>query len=290
MFRSNKYTRLFGLLLICAWAHTSQGGPAHAYAGLIKTKLDTLHVGVEEGYDFVNMAACLGPNDNTCEMHIRFWYYGIPAAYTLFVPRGYGFMVGDTCLDSIKSAPSDSIFKLGEYGRAGYIPPDSLAQYIGKVYVIKTGEDTHFDRPLYAKLRILDFTVRDNDAHKIDMVFVWACNWGGYPDLHTANLDTFTLDYHVDTLDVTTAYDPVGNPVPRARAGSGKFTGASAIAINGRVRLPAEILTPGREIILYDQRGRVLGRVGEEAVMAGGAGEVVEINVERGYSGVVVVR
>ena len=253
MFRSNKYTRLFGLLLICAWAETPHGAELATTAGLIKTKLDTLNVGAELGYDFVNMAPCAARYDRGCELHIEFWYYGIPAAYTLFVPRGYGFMVGDTCLDSIKSAPSDSIFKLGEYGRAGYIPPDSLAQYIGKVYVIKTGEDTHMDYPLYAKLRILDFTVRDNDAHKIDMVFVWACNWGGYPDLHTANLDTFTLDYHVDTIPETTAN-------PRIIALQEKSTALGrtvrvSVGADGRLVLPHDMLQGNGPVMVFDAAG-----------------------------------
>ena len=91
----------------------------------------------------------------------------------------------------------------------------------------------------------------------------------------------------VDTLDVTAAFKPGSKPVLRASA---RFTGASAIAINGRVRLPGGILTPGRQITLYDQRGRVLGRVAADGVRGAGVGQVFEVNVGGGYSGVVVVR
>ena len=66
-----------------------------------------------------------------------------------------------------------------------------------------------------AKIKILDFTGRDLENHEIDMVLLWAANISGRRDLATSSLDTFTLDYHVDTLGSTSA-SPGGNPMPRA--------------------------------------------------------------------------
>jgi hypothetical protein len=208
----------------------------------------------------------------------------------IYVNDGWGFQMGPMNLDSIFSAPSDSIFQADGFDdHIDTIPPDSLSQYIGNVYVIKTGDDP---RPLrsfiYAKLKILDFTVRNLENHEIDMVFLWAANLSAKTDLTTADLDTFSLDYHVDTLDVSTAL-PQQHASPQAYRHLGvNSDGFIATAVNGLICLPAAVLASGRKLTVFDQRGRVLGSVEADVMRARGA--VFKVKVDGGYSGVVVIR
>jgi hypothetical protein len=221
--------------------------PAMQEGGLILSGIDTLHIPDEKGFDFVQQQACSTMSNDGCILHFDFQWYAIADAYVLFVRYGHGTSPGHMNLDSVRFAPSDSILSLGEMGRAGEIPPDSLEDYIGTVYVIKTGEDPRRGYPFYAKLKILDFNVIDAENHEVEMVFLWAYNRSGPIDLRTTNLDTYDL--------TTDTYKPVARSRKHA---------LPAAARNARVRFVpgagVRVVGPGvrgsnRERV-FDVRGR----------------------------------
>ena len=170
---------------------------AEREAGLIQSGTDTLHLLREQGFDLVTATACTTTSvvDRTCVHHFMFDWTS-KEDYRLMAgleDRGLGYSLGKLNLDSVKTAPSDSVF--GARGRytMDSIPPNALGSRIGNVYVMKTGTDPRVHFPFYAKIKILKFIVHDSAAHKIDMVFLWVCNESGYTDLHSA-VDTFRLD------------------------------------------------------------------------------------------------
>ena len=108
--------------------------------------------------------------------------------------------LGKLNLDSVKTAPPDSIMKddlgLGQPYMFFKITPDSLSKCVGNVYILKTATDPRpvWNRQFYAKIKILKFIVVDSAQHQIKMVFLWTFNRSGYPDLTTSGIDTFHLD------------------------------------------------------------------------------------------------
>jgi hypothetical protein len=139
----------------------------------------------------------------------------------------------------------------GGYGfyRVFRIPPDSLEDYIGTVYVIKTGEDPRDERPYYAKLKIMDFNLIDAANHEVEMVFLWAVNLSGTTDLRTANLDTFNLT--TDTRrPIAHNRKQVRTAAPRsARVRFVPGAGVRVVGPGGRA---------GRVERVFDVRGRVV--------------------------------
>jgi hypothetical protein len=261
-------------------------------AGLILTGVDTTYYNSVNGYggmDFVLERPCTSVNEQGCVLHFTtVWGHG---GYETYAYGGTSALVkamGKINLDNITVAPADADMAndIG-LGTACFMrpSPDSLAQYIGNVYVIKTGEDPREDRSFYAKLKILDFTVRDVENHEIDMVFLWACNIDGRTDLKTGGLDTFTLDYNVDTIGTATAFNRSDHAIsPIISAGhSGAFV---LNAINGIVFLPVEIQNSGNVLMIFDQRGRLLTRV---CAAEYGSRHLV-IRLSPAYNGVVVVK
>jgi hypothetical protein len=163
-------------------------------------------------------------------------------------------------LDSVSWAPSDSAFKARPHPQhVDSLPPDSLSSAIGNVYVIKTGRDPRpiYDYPLYAKIKLLDFTVIDAAAHEVEMVFLWACQLSGSRDIATQGLDTFDLATPV--LAEGRGVAPSPRPAAARRAGP-----VVRLQHNGRrgagvVVVRQEAGGVGR---VFDLRGRVVGRNG----------------------------
>jgi hypothetical protein len=191
------------------------------------------------------------------------------------------FSAGKVNIDSIKEAPSE--MPNSDLNIVS-IPPDSLAQYIGNVYVIKTGEDPRLERPLYAKLKILDFSVRDVENHEIDMVFAYVFNRSGYTDLLSENFDTFTLDYTVDTITGSSVFIS-GHSRQFFLQSSVLSNGFVTVAVNGVISMPEGIAARGGILRIFDPKGRFLGQVRSEDVPGNGS-----LRINGGYCGVVVVR
>jgi hypothetical protein len=151
------------------------------------------------------------------------------------------------------------------------------------VYVIKTGEDPREDRPFYAKIKILDFTVRDVENHEIDMVFLWACQLAG-TNLATSNLDTFTLDYTVDTINGSAVSSPgiSGKSIVKH---VNPIQGFKTMSVNGMVAIPSGMAARNGILLLFDSKGRMLGQVRNEDIS-----KSRNIRIMGGYNGVVVVK
>jgi hypothetical protein len=262
------------------------------YAGLILSNVDTLGKYPWWGFDFVTQNSCsLGiyhpgsePGDN-CFSHLHFTHInGISPYYSLTAPnQGYGIKQGKINFDSIITAPPDSIFEKYPWNRVDSLPPDSLAQYIGNVYVIKTGEDPRWGNTMYAKIKILDFSIRDIENHEIDMVFLWACNIDGLPDLATSNLDTLTLDYTVDTINGSAVSSPdiAGKSMVKP---VNSIQGFKTVSVNGMVTIPSGMAARNGVLMLFDPKGRVLGQVRNEDIS-----KSRNIRITGGYCGIVVV-
>jgi hypothetical protein len=255
-------------------------------AGLILSGLDTFSLPKRFGFDFVKAEICTTTTDQIS--HIAFdnssnipgnGGYEIRFAASPFFAH---YKAGNINLDSIKDAallPEDGIERVIDS-----IPPDSLAQYIGNVYVIKTDVDPRRDVPIHAKIKILDFFVRDAENHEIDMIFLWTANLSGKLDLNSAGLDTFTLDYTVDTINGSAVSSPgiVGNAITKP---GNNIKGFKTMSVNGMVSIPSGMATRNGILMLFDPKGRVLGQVRSEDIS-----KSRNIRITGGYNGVVVVK
>jgi hypothetical protein len=123
-------------------------------AGLIFSGLDTINFPNDKGFDFVVGSPCTVQSSSNCVIHFNFIYYPPSYKYMIFVELGYSVNEGKINLDSVKTAPSDSIFWKNTNSRADSIPPDSLSSRIGNVYLLKTATDPRpvWNRPFYAKI------------------------------------------------------------------------------------------------------------------------------------------
>ncbi len=239
---------------------------ANVDAGLIRTGVDTTFFESARGYgmDFVLERPCTTVNESGCYKHFvtTGYYLGCFQAYVNVFSSGTCRLkrYGEIDLDDITAVPDDS--ELVEDAGQGIgvfmcAPPDSLADYIGNVYAMKSGIDPRRDIKIHAKIKVLDFWVIDDAHHEIAMVFVWAYNYAGYPDLTTNTLDTFTLDYHVDTIPEATVHRD--RPTVNGR----RWAGGRAVVVpvvEGRARVPEGWLGERFVVLVYDLRGRALAR------------------------------
>lgn len=175
---------------------------------ILFTGLDTLSAqSFREYFDFVLQRPCTSETDlnsNQFYSHIRFGWDG-PSTYVLVMERSPGRFkcYGKVNLDTIKQAPPDS--ELTEDNGAGLwvvfrVPVtklDSLKSLVGNTYVVKTATNPRDIAPMYAKIRLLKFIVKDSANCLVDMVFLWACDIDGRKNLTTQNLDTFNLATNV---------------------------------------------------------------------------------------------
>jgi len=253
------------VVLLSVVALVSSAAHGEPLAGLKLSGTDTITFQREFGIDFVEKRACTTWSysaDYGCYNHIAFEYLGgPPSRYELGTKGGYGVPMGEQNVDSIADAPSDSVFSSYPLFLFEAIPRDSLAQYIGNVYVIKTGVDPRptMGTPVYAKIKILDFTVRDAANHEIDMVFLWVANITGYKDLATGPLDMFTLDYDVDTIPETTVSPQRLAARPNRLGGRGAYR--VVVGEDGWLSFPSHVPRPGREVVVFDAAGRVVARL-----------------------------
>lgn len=195
---------------------------ANQKAGLIQSGVDTIQLPREWGFDFVTATQCTIPSATyrDCVHHFVFtWNAG--GDYRFFIgwyQRGFGLNLGKINLDSIKTAPPDSIIQRQGGYTMDSIPPNGLASRIGNVYVMKTGTDPRpfWNVPFYAKIKILKFITHDTATHNIDMVFLWACQPQGTPELTTTGLDTFRLGPVSASPAVMRNYSTTSKLAPRS--------------------------------------------------------------------------
>jgi hypothetical protein len=260
-------------------------GLAKTGAGLIFSGLDTLWSSRFPGFDFVTQTACTTFSGYSgCYSHFYFintryttWYYEVGINIRAGIASEYSMKMGKMNLDSVKSAPPDSILYKNPLGKIDSIPPDSLSSRIGNVYILKTATDPRpaSNRPFYAKIKILKFIVIDSAQHSIKMVFLWTYNKSGYPDLTTSGLDTFHLDNtptltHDNSLSATHANRSLTSAV--FKVATGKFT------------MPLALQGSNSFLAVYDLSGKQLGRVGA------GNSRVIDLRQFGTGRGVVVVR
>jgi hypothetical protein len=157
--------------------------------------VDTLLMRVKIGFDFITQKACTTyDNYPGCHTHFFFHDFHDPELhYDLRVDGGYGIKMGKLNLDSMKSAPPDSVFNKQPFGKIDSIPPESLFSRVGNCYWIKTGIDPRVECSLHAKIKILGFKVIDSASRKIEMRFLYAYNDQGIKNVATSGLDTFHL-------------------------------------------------------------------------------------------------
>jgi hypothetical protein len=186
----------FVALLIC-----TARSFAKEESGLILSGIDTLFInGYCFGFDFVLQRACTSATDNQCNAHFNVGWSTENAYLAWLMGQGLVSDLGKLNLDSIKAAPPDSLMKddlgLGQLYRIFRIVPDSLQKCVGNCYIMKTGVDPRpiWNRPFYAKIKIIKFIVVDSVTHAIRMVFLWAYQNSGTHDITTSGLDTFHLD------------------------------------------------------------------------------------------------
>jgi hypothetical protein len=228
--------------------------------GLILSGLDTLYNDIHNfGFDFVLQRPCTSSTDNQCNTHFTFGW-GSTRFNDSFVAwllgQGLVLDLGKLNLDSIKSAPPDSVMKadlgLGQPYMIFKIAPDSLSKCVGNVYILKTATDPRpiWNLPFYAKIRILKFIVVDSASHQIKMVFLWAFNRSGFKDLTTSGLDTFHLD---PTIAARNSF----RPAPLAH-GNKNFV--FKVIGDGFVLPPG---LAGKSVVLsvYDLSGKKLGQL-----------------------------
>jgi hypothetical protein len=246
--------------------------------GLILTGIDTLR----GGFDFVLQRPCTSSSDVGCNAHFAFlWDGGYNGHLARLTGQGRMLDLGKLNLDSIKSAPADSVMKddlgLGQPYMFFKIAPDSLSKCIGNVYLLKTGNDPRpaWNRSVYAKIKIIKFIVLDSAQHQIKMVFLWAFNRSGYPDLTTAGLDTF----HLNTPVVAQSPVFTANRISRSAGGQQVFK-----VVGDRFVVPAELSGPGIQLVIYDLKGKKVGKV------AVGSNRIIDLRVCGSTRGVVVVK
>ena len=190
--------------------------------------------------------------------------------------------IGKMNLDSIKSAPPDSLMKddlgLGQPYEFFRIAPDSLQKCVGNCYILKTGIDPRRGNNLYAKIKILGFDVTDSTNHYVKMRFLWTYNDNGFKDLHTSGLDTF----HLDGTSALPSNHQSTSHANLSSANKHFFT-----VTTSKFTLAQSLLGANTLITVYDLSGRTLCRLAPgnagtiDLRRMGAAGKVFLIRVEK---------
>jgi hypothetical protein len=108
------------------------------------------------------------------------------------IEAGGGANMGNVNLDSLKTAPPDSILRKRR-GVIDEIPCDSIYSRIGNSYWIMTGVDWRDRRMYIAKIRILDIKAIDSAQTLYRMKFIYAFSPNASKTILTSGLDTFNL-------------------------------------------------------------------------------------------------
>jgi hypothetical protein len=224
-------------------------------AGLILSGVDTINTKDEYGFDFVSQKACTTFFSSAqCVNHFTFVINGFYTQYELDIPSGYSLNMQKTNLDSIKSAPQDSLFYKQTIGYCDNISVDSLSSRIGNCYIIKTGSDPRpiWSGSFFAKIKILGFHVIDSAAHEIEMRFLWAFQLSHGRDLATSGLDTF----HLDTPTISKPQSQASRSINRTLNGQYVFK-----IVGDKFVLPQELVGKVKWVSVWDLRGRRMGKI-----------------------------
>jgi hypothetical protein len=218
---------------------------------LTLTGIDTILTNHEYGFDFINQLACTTSTYNIgygCYNHFGFVYYPFITQFDLNSYGGYGVQCGKVNLDSIKTAPPDSIFNKTPL-HIDSIPQDSLSFNLGNSYIIKTGVDPRYASIFFAKIRFVGFRVVDSASHTIVLRFLWACNVNSSKDISTSGLDTFNL------------------PTSAITNGSSRkslvFSAGQKIfkVISNRIVVPKELMGTRAYFTIYNLAGKRLDKI-----------------------------
>jgi len=251
-------------------------------AGLIFSGVDTLNSRYWQGYfDFFQGRPCTSEVDyDSYDFQEHLAFQSDYPNYELIVSGSNMPCIkdlGKINLDSIKKAPPDSELVDDNGGglyRVFDVTPDSLNSLIGTAYIIKTATNIRDDYPMYAKIKILDFTIIDSANHEVEMVFLWVCNLSGYSDLTTEN--------PVDTFSQTQI---IVSDIKKSALQSNKRRIKTVFKVVGnRINIPEHLVGKVRFAEIYDLRGRLLGRV-----EVGKAERVVDVRGVVGAGAVAVV-
>jgi hypothetical protein len=273
--------------VICLMGMVMAGsGVGKTTSGLIFHGLDTINTKNQFGFDFVTQQSCttfIITAPFSCVNHFTITIDMQLQKY-IFSPDNqdgpaYCISIGKLNLDSIKVAPPDSIFLKQPNGHGDDIPVDSLSTRVGNVYILKTGIDPRpaWNNAFYAKIKILKFIVIDSAQHQIKMVFLWAFNRSGYPDLTTSGLDTF----HLDGTSALPPNRPSASHANLSSVNKHVFTVATS-----RFTLPQDLITSNTFVTIYDLSGKTLCRLAPGSAgtidlrRMGAAGKVFLIRVE----------
>ena len=228
------------------------------------------------GFDFIDQVACT-TNGSYKGCYTNFYIVGSSIATGLTSDNGYGAKMGQVNLDSLKTAPADSIFAKSP-ATIDDIPFDSMPFRVGCSYWIKTGPDD--GTIFYAKIRILSFPIMDSVKPETAMTFLYALNAAGQRTCATSGLDTFHLPYYptgvlppgTSQAHKTIAFSSPGQQVFKV--------------VGDRFILPKDLEGISGYLSVFSLAGRRLERVAFD-------GKSKEINLSgagRAASGAVVVR
>jgi hypothetical protein len=227
--------------------------------GLILFGVDTINTKNQYGFDFVTQKSCTVSINNAPFTCVNHFLFNFNVNRYILAPDAedgpaYCINMGKMNLDSIKLAPADSIFLKQSSAHGDDIPADSLSSRVGNVYLMKTATDprTIYNRPFYAKIRILKFIVLDSALHQIKMVFLWVYNDSGLPDLTSAGLDTF----HLDGTTLNQPRNRLANGMNRVTTGQYVFK-----VVGDRFTLPQELVGKVKWLTVWDLRGKRVGRI-----------------------------
>jgi hypothetical protein len=230
------------------------------------------------GFDFLDQVACT-TNGSYKGCYTNFYIIGSSIATGLVSNNGYGANMGKVNLDSLKTAPADSIFAKSP-STIDDIPFDSLPFRVGNSYWIKTGPDADGGQILFAKIRILSFPIMDSIKPETAMTFLYAVSPNGSRTCITSGLDTFHLPYYP-----TGVLPPEASPSKKTPVFSSP--GQLVFKVVGdRFFLPKELEGISGYLSVFSLAGRRLERVAFD-------GKTREINlsgVGKSANGAVVVR
>jgi hypothetical protein len=219
-------------------------GTENIKSGYISHNITTLHGPYEIGLDFNLEVACTTETNTKYFSHILIGFY---QPLSLFVQSGYSIKMGKINLDSIKTAPSDSVFYKNSRDIIDRIPYDSLSSCIGNAYILKTGNDPRpaFSGVYYAKIKIVGLNIIDSAKGKYDLTILWACQLSLGRDLTTSGLDTFKFSTAIQHNNII---KPIKN--------SSYSIQNTFKAIGNRFVIPNELYGTVTMLSVYDLAGK----------------------------------
>jgi|GEM_PF-2997753 hypothetical protein len=248
---------------------------------IIFSGVSTMNTNNRLGFDFFHQVAC-STIASYSGCYDNFYIYGGGPLTVLETAgnSGYAAKIGQVNLDSMKTAPADSVFALSPLW-IDQIPFDSLPYRVGCSYWIKTSPDNiEGGQILFAKIRILSFPIMDSIKPETEMTFLYAVTPSGGRSCITSGLDTFHLPYYP-----TGVLPPGASPGRTAPAFSSSGELVFKVAGNKFI-LPKELEGAGGYLTVFSLTGRRLERVAFD----GKTREIRLSGAGRSANGAVVVR